>query len=133
MVMTTLLRPLALVFGLLILAEGAQAQDAGIKRMVLQRTDVVGTAYECVLGKADIPPGMSIGRHTHHGVEVGYIAAGAIELMIEGQGTLHLKAGDSYTIPAGLAHDAANMGSTVSTAMATWVVEKGKPLSVPAP
>ena len=111
----------------------AFAQEPGIKRMVLQRIEVPDTAYECVLGMAELPPGTSIGRHTHHGVEVGYIAAGDIELMIEGQETKHLKAGDSYTIPAGTVHDAKNIGSSMGTAMATWVVEKGKPLSQPAP
>ncbi len=133
MLITPLPRLFATVFGLLVVAGGVHAEDAGIKRTVLQRIDVVGTAYECVMGKADIPPGMSIGRHIHHGVEVGYISAGAIELMIEGQAPLHLKAGDSYAIPAGTAHDAANTSGSISTAMATWVVEKGKPLSQPSP
>ncbi len=129
----TLRHSIAIFFVVLPMAGGAYAQDSDVKRMVLQRTDVVGTTYECILGRAEIPPGMSIGRHTHQGVEVGYIAAGVLDLIVEGREPLRLKAGDSYTIPAGAVHDAANAGSSVSTALATWVVEKGKPLSQPAP
>lgn len=109
------------------------AQDPDIKRMVLQRTDVPDTIYECVLGLAELAPGISIGRHTHQGVEVGYVAAGMLELTVEGQKTFTLRAGDSYTIQAGKIHDAKNTGSSIAKAMATWVVEKGKPLSQPAP
>lgn len=116
----------------LCMAGSAFAQDPEVKRMVLQRIDVPNTTYECISGMAELPPGMSIGRHTHSGVEVGYIAAGSIELVVEGAGTKILKTGDSYAIPAGTAHDAKSVGDIAAQAMATWVVEKGKLLSQPA-
>jgi quercetin dioxygenase-like cupin family protein len=120
------------VIGFLYLSGAVFAQDAEVKRMILQRIDVPGTGYECISGMAELPPGMSIGRHTHSGVEVGYIAAGSIELTVDGSEVRQLKAGDSYAIPAGTAHDAKSIGGSAATAMATWVVEKGKPLSQPA-
>ncbi len=108
------------------------AQDGEIKRMIMQRIDVPNTHYECISGMAELPPGMSIGRHTHSGVEVGYITEGSLELVIEGDEPMQLVAGDSYSIPAGKIHDARSIGVTTAVAMATWVVEKGKPLSQPA-
>ena len=110
----------------------AFAQDGGIKRMIMQRIDVPNTHYECISGMAELPPGMSIGRHTHSGVEVGFITEGFLELIIDGENPVQLAAGDSYSIPAGKVHDARSIGETAAVAMATWVVEKGKPLSQPA-
>ncbi|HET7400526.1 MAG TPA: cupin domain-containing protein, partial [Usitatibacter sp.] len=71
------------------------AQAPGIKRNVLQRIDLDGSR-EIVLGMAEISPGGTTGRHTHPGVETGYVAEGELELMIEGEGTKVLKAGESY-------------------------------------
>ena len=124
---------LTIMLGFISVTGDVFAQDPDIKRMVLQRTDVPNTIYECVFGLAELAPGTSIGRHTHNGVEVGYVAAGILELKVEGQETYILRAGDSYTIPAGTIHDAKNTGNSIAKAMATWVVEKGKPLSQPAP
>jgi quercetin dioxygenase-like cupin family protein len=119
--------------GFFCITGAAFAQDPEVKRMILQRIDVPDTHFECISGMAVLPPGMSIGRHTHSGVEVGYIAAGSIELMVEGAESKLLKTGDSYAIPPGTAHDARSVGRSAAQAMATWVVEKGKPLSQPAP
>ena len=44
-----------------------------------------------------------------------------------------LKAGDSYFIPAGRIHDAKAHGGAGTKALATYVVEKGKPLAMSAP
>jgi quercetin dioxygenase-like cupin family protein len=41
-----------------------------------------------------------------------------------------LKAGDVYFIPAGAIHSAKNVGSGNGAELATYVVEKGKPLVV---
>ena len=39
-----------------------------------------------------------------------------------------LKAGDVYFIPAGAVHSAKNVGSGNAAELATYIVEKGKPL-----
>ena len=39
-----------------------------------------------------------------------------------------LKAGDVFFVPAGTIHAAKNVGSTTAAELATYVVEKGKPL-----
>lgn len=54
-------------------------------------------------------------------------------MLLEGQPPLKVKAGDGFVIPAGVRHDAHNTGSTTLKLVGVYVVEKGKPLSTPAP
>lgn len=106
----------------------ATAQTQNIKRIPLQRFDVPGTAYETVIGIAEIAPNVSIGRHTHPGPESGYLIEGGIELLIEGEPPRRLKAGESYKVPPRTVHDA-KTGSDGARVIATYVVEKGQPLA----
>ena len=114
------------------LALAAAAQAPAIKRQLLQRIDVPDNR-ETILGVAEIPAGGAAGRHTHFGVEVGYVLEGSTSLEIEGEAPRLLKAGDSYVIPAGKVHDAKVVGDAPAKVIATYVVEKGKPLATPAP
>ena len=125
---------LALVAGTLAINAAAQAAlpVPAIKRTLLQRTDIAPDR-EVILGIAEIPPGLAAGRHTHFGLETGYVIEGSASLEIEGETPKLLKAGDSYTIPAGKIHDAKTVGDKPVKVLATYVVEKGKPLSTPAP
>jgi quercetin dioxygenase-like cupin family protein len=110
----------------------ALAQAPGIKRTLLQRTDLQGQEpKECVLGAAEIPPGGSAGKHFHHGIEMGYVAEGESEILVDGEAPKRVKAGESYLIPAQRPHDARNTGSGPVKVIATYVVEKGKPLAEP--
>jgi len=108
----------------------ALAQAPAIKRTLLQRSDVTADR-EAILGLAEIPSGGSTGRHTHPGVETGYVLEGTTRLEVEGEPTRMLKAGDSYTIPYGRIHNATAEGN--ARVIATYIVEKGKPLATPAP
>lgn len=115
------------------LASGATlAQAPAIKRTVLQRTDVGGN-MEVVLGLAEIAKGGSTGRHTHFGAETGYVIEGTSTLEIDGEAPRTLKAGDSYLVPAGKVHNAIAIGEGTTRVLATYVIEKGKPLATPAP
>lgn len=108
-------------------------QGAGnIKRIPLQKFDVPGTPYETIIGIAEVVPNVLIGRHTHFGVEAGYVLEGEATLMVSGQPDKLIKAGDSYQIPAGVPHDAKS-GPKGAKIIASYVVEKGKPLATPAP
>lgn len=102
-----------------------------IKRTPLQRFDVPGTQFETVIGIAEIAPGVAIGRHTHPGPESGYLMSGSFELLIDGQPSRLLKAGDSYQVPSGAVHDA-KAGADGAKVIATYVVQKGQPLATPA-
>lgn len=109
----------------------AANQTQNIKRIPLQKFDVPGTAYETIIGIAEIAPNVAIGRHTHPGPESGYLLEGGFELLIEGQAPRMVKTGDSYTVPPNTIHDA-KTGPGGAKVIATYVVEKGKPIATPA-
>jgi quercetin dioxygenase-like cupin family protein len=111
----------------------AANQTATIKRTPLQKHDVPGTNLEYVMALAEIVPNVLIGKHTHPGVEGGYVLEGELTLMVDGQPPLTLKAGDSFKISTpGTPHDAKS-GPNGAKVLANYVVEKGKPLASPAP
>lgn len=123
-----------LIAGLAIFAitGAALAQSAPpIKRIPLQKFDVPGAGYETVVGIAEIAPNVDIGRHSHFGIESGYVLEGEGILVVEVQPDRPLKAGDSYQIPAGAIHTAKS-GPKGTKVLAVYVVEKGKPLATPA-
>jgi quercetin dioxygenase-like cupin family protein len=111
----------------------ALAQAPGVKRTLLQRIDVPDSNRETVMGIAEIPAGGVAGRHTHPGVEVTYVLEGSASLEIEGEMPRLVKAGESFSIPAGKVHDAKVVGDVPLKVLAIYVVEKGKPLASPAP
>ena len=78
-----------------------------------------------------MPAGMGPPPHTHPGPESGYLLEGEFTLLVDGQPSLLLKAGDSYKVPSGAIHDARS-GDKGAKVIATYVVEKGKPLASPA-
>jgi quercetin dioxygenase-like cupin family protein len=110
----------------------AIAQQGAIKRTPLQKTEFPD-GYNTVTGIAEIPVGGTAGRHTHPGIETGYILEGEADLLIEGKPDQHLKAGDSYSIPAGAIHDAKVHGDKPLKVLGVYVVDKTKPLASPAP
>jgi quercetin dioxygenase-like cupin family protein len=121
----------ALVVIVALVAGVAVAQQAGIKRTILQRVDVPGTNYETVLGIADIAAGVNAGRHTHPGPETGTVTEGEMVLLIDGQPPKTLKVGDSYQIATGIVHDVKATGG--AKVVAVYTVPKGQPLATPAP
>ena len=77
---------------------GTATPTAPIKRILLQRFDVPNSNFETVTGIAELAPSVNIGRHTHPGLESGYVMDGEFTLLVEGKPPLALKAGDSYTV-----------------------------------
>ena len=108
------------------------AQEPGFTRKLLQDHDVSAPDRHVVQALAEFIPGGAAGRHTHPGEEFGYIMEGTLELQVEGQPPRTLKAGDSFFVPAGVVHDGKNVGSGPAKVLATYVVEKGKPVASPA-
>ena len=107
------------------------AQHAGVVRMALQTQDLSISGKVAVQARAEIDPGVSVGRHTHPGEELGYVLDGQLELVIDGQPPKIVKAGESYFVPAGLVHDGKNTGSGKVKVLATYIIEKGKPVATP--
>jgi quercetin dioxygenase-like cupin family protein len=112
-------------------AGAAMAQQSGIKRTPLQKVDFPD-GYNVVTAIAEVPAGGASGRHSHPGVETGYVLDGELELDIDGQAPVKLKAGDSYQIPAGAIHNA-KAGDKSFKVLGIYIVDKTKPLATPAP
>ncbi len=127
-----------IILGLTIVAVtsigGALAQapaPGGIKRTPLQKIEFP-KGYNIVTVIAEIPADTLAGRHTHPGIDTGYVLEGDATLIVEGKPDQALKAGDSYAVPAGIPHDV-KTGPKGLKIMAVYVVEEGKPVATPAP
>jgi quercetin dioxygenase-like cupin family protein len=82
-----------------------------------------------VQAKAEFDPGGAVGRHTHPGEELSIVLQGQLLLEVEGQPPRTIKAGQSFFIPAGVVHAGKNTGKGKAVVLATYVVEKGKPVA----
>ena len=110
----------------------AQPQQPGIKRTDLLRHDLSVPGREVVQVRVDFAPGVAFGKHSHPGEEIAYVLEGSLEYQVEGKPPVTLKAGEALFIPAGTVHAAKNVGKGNGAELATYVVEKGKPLVVMA-
>ena len=108
---------------------GTTAQQSGFKRTVLQQGDLSMPGREVVTAIAEFQPGATVGRHTHPGEEAGYVLEGSLVLEQEGKPAVTLGPGKTFLIPAGAIHNATNNGSAQARVLATYIVEKGKPLA----
>jgi len=106
----------------------AWAQQPGITRTDLQRHDLSVPGREVIQVRVDIDPGVVAPKHTHPGEEIIYVLEGTLEYEVECQPPVTLKAGDVLCIPAGTIHSARNIGTGRAAELATYIVEKGKPL-----
>ena len=111
---------------------GIWAQQPTFKRTVLQQADISMPGREAVTAVAEFQPGAASGRHTHPGEEIGYILEGQVLIEQEGKPAVTLHAGQTFLVPPGTVHNATNSGSATARLVATYLVEKGKPLATPA-
>lgn len=105
---------------------------AGITRTDLQRHDLSIAGHETVQARIDIAPGAVAPWHRHPGEEVIYVVEGTLEYQLEGQAPVTVKTGEVLFVPPGVAHMARNRTAANGAELATYIVEKGKPLLVPA-
>ena len=106
----------------------ARAQLSTTKRIDLQQHDLSVPGREAVQAIVEILPGMTSPRHTHPGEEIIYVLEGTLEYQVEGKAPVTLKPGDVLFIPAGRIHSAKNVGTGRAAELATYIVDKGKPL-----
>jgi quercetin dioxygenase-like cupin family protein len=125
---------LTLIMGVAMLIAGtgmapdmAQAQQSGTRRTDLQRHDLSAPGREVIQVRVEFDPGYAAPRHTHPGEEIIYVLEGTLEYQIGGKVTT-VKPGDVLFVPAGTIHSVKNIGSGNGAELATYVVEKGKPL-----
>ena len=103
------------------------AQQPGIKRTDALRHDLSVAGREVIQVRVDFEPGVAFGKHSHPGAEVAYVLEGMLEYQLENE-PVTLKVGEALFIPAGTIHAAKNVGTGNAAELATYIVEKGKPL-----
>jgi quercetin dioxygenase-like cupin family protein len=122
----------ALASSVVVLAASSHAQT-GLERKILLQQDLPIPGYEVLLAEVTLAVGAREGRHRHAGTLVGHIIEGDLTLELEGQPTKIVRAGESVLIEARQVHEGINKGAVPVKALVTFVVEKGEPLSTPAP
>jgi quercetin dioxygenase-like cupin family protein len=81
-----------------------------LRRTEVQRSSSSIPGREIVQVLTEIPVGVESGWHTHPGEEVGYIVAGTVEMMTEGQPSRTLHAGDGFLMRPEQRHNARDVG-----------------------
>jgi quercetin dioxygenase-like cupin family protein len=113
-----------------VIAVSAIAQQPAIKRTVLRSIDYPA-GYTTVTVMVEVAPGACTGRHTHPGIDSGYVMQGDFVLKIDGKPEQTLKVGDTYETSPQTIHDGCSVSG--NKLIDTFVIEKGKPLASPAP
>jgi quercetin dioxygenase-like cupin family protein len=120
----------ALIVASVLAQQTTQAQFAGLKRTNLMQHDLSVAGREVIQVRVDFPPGAVAAKHSHPGEELVYVIEGALEYELEGRPPVVVKAGEVLFIPYGTAHAVKNVGSGTAAELATYIVEKGKPLAM---
>ena len=112
-----------------------EAQPTGIKRTLLMKTELTGIdGREVYLGTAEIAPGAIAGRHYARRSRDRLRAGGHCPLRGRGPGARRRSSpATTTTSSAGKRHDVRNSGAGPAKVLAIYLIEKGKPLAVPAP
>ncbi|KQW99603.1 cupin domain-containing protein [Flavobacterium sp. Root420] len=119
-----------LSFFALLISGSVSAQQSGIKRTNLQQHDLSIAGHETLQARIDFEPHTAFGKHSHPGEEVIYVLEGSLEYQINDDKPVTLKAGEVLFIPAGVVHSARNNSNAKASELATYIVEKGKPILV---
>lgn len=110
-------------------AAQARPNWPGTSRTDLQRHDLSITGWESLQARVDFEPGSFATRHKHPGEEIIYVLAGSLEYRIDGSPPVVLQPGDVLFVPAGAIHSARNVGKIRGAELATYIIEKGEPLT----
>jgi len=108
----------------------AMAQQPSIKRTILRSIDFPA-GYTTVTAIVELGPGSCSGRHTHPGIDSGFVINGDFVLKVAGKPDQTFKAGESFETSPQVPHDGCSVSGT--KLVDTWVIERGKPLASPAP
>ena len=101
----------------------------GVTRTELQRHDLGTPGLEAIQVRVALAPGIAFPDHSHPGEEIIYVLEGTFEYRLEGR-PVTIGAGEALFVPAGMVHSARNVGRADAVELATYIVEKGKPLVV---
>ena len=105
-------------------------QVPGLTRTDLQRHDLSIPGHEVIQNRVDIAPDAPPVRHKHPGEEIIYVLEGTLEYSIDGREPATFNPGEVLLVPAETVHSVRNIGGGNAAELATYIVEKGKPLLV---
>jgi quercetin dioxygenase-like cupin family protein len=128
--MTRIMAGVALIIGSGFAPRVAQAQQPGITRTDLQRLDLSVPGRQAIQVLVEFAPGVEFPRHSHPGEELVYMVEGELEYQLDGRPPVRLTAGEVLFIPSGAIHGVKNVGRGKGSELATYIVEKGKPVLV---
>jgi quercetin dioxygenase-like cupin family protein len=106
-------------------------QAPPVTRTELQRHDLGIPGREAIQMRIALAPGATFPDHSHPGEEIIYVLEGSFEYRVAGR-PVTVGAGEVLFIPVGTVHSARNVGSGEAVELATYIVEKGRPLISPA-
>jgi quercetin dioxygenase-like cupin family protein len=107
-----------------------EQQAPGIRRTDLQQHDVSVPGREIIQNRVDISPDAPFVKHKHPGEEIIYVLEESLEYQVEGKPPTTVEVGEVFFVPAETIHAVKNVGTANAAELATYVVEKGKPLVV---
>jgi quercetin dioxygenase-like cupin family protein len=100
----------------------------GLTRTDLQRHDLSIPGHEVIQNRVDITPDAPPVRHKHPGEEIIYVLEGTLEYSIDGREPATFNPGEVLLVPPETVHSVRNIGGGNAAELATYIVEKGKPL-----
>ena len=106
----------------------SEAQQVGARRTDLQRHDLSVAGREVIQTIVELDPGTTAPRHSHPGEEIIYVLEGTWEYTLDRQPPVTVTTGGVLFIPTGTIHSARIVGNVRGRELATYVVEKDKPL-----
>jgi len=109
----------------------AVQQIPGVTRTDLQQHDLSAPGREVVQNVVGIGLDAPPIRHWHPGEETIYVLEGSLEYRVDGEPPATVEAGEVFFVAAETVHAVRNVGGGDAKELATYVVEKRKPLVVP--
>ena len=120
---------LMLILAASVASQAPPPRPSGTTRADLQRHDLSIPGREVLQALVSFAPGSSFPRHKHPGEEIIYVTQGTLESEVSGK-WMTVKAGEVLFVPDGVVHAARNTGTEPAAELATYVLEKGKPLTI---
>jgi quercetin dioxygenase-like cupin family protein len=108
---------------------GDLAQRQELKRAVLTPSgDMTSGEMEVITSITEVKKGETIPRHTHHGVETGYVLQGTM-IQLPGQAPTMMQTGSSFMNLRDVPHSGFTVvGDQPLKLLTVHIVDKGRPL-----
>lgn len=125
-------RILSIIIVMVAVGAAALAQAPGISIRPLMRTTLSDDSTKDVVTLAvEFAPGATTGRHIHPGDEFAALLEGTLEIREEGKEPRRVGGGESYHNRRDVVHETVNVGDAPARLITTFVIDRGKPISIP--